>query len=326
MLGWDDLKPQIAVSDSTVECPVRNCAQRVKRQSKTFRRQNEFLCPVHQIYISPSTFEHVDYRENLIWASEEDRRLLDAIASEKRESRMARERSEDAVTWNVFRFLERHKLLGKFIAIADGGRRPSAEPSVVYWSYCQRVCGAAVCLSTASKAFGEKPKRGSEPDVILETPEVLVFVEAKLGSGNKTTPSDPSRRDRYVIGGNGWHSSVFLPGSTFDVVAVEEEKYELLRLWLLGTWSAAQTGKRFVLVNLLRDGVVNEADIEQRFGRHIQSDDRRSFVRTTWEQVNDEIVAKQADSPDRNRMLRFFEKKTLGYAGRFHRLQKAFTV
>ncbi|MFZ0759680.1 MAG: hypothetical protein WAM69_07005 [Candidatus Sulfotelmatobacter sp.] len=45
-----------------------------------------------------------DPYHNLLWADTDDRLRLDAILRGKRESRMGNEHSEDAVTWNVFRF------------------------------------------------------------------------------------------------------------------------------------------------------------------------------------------------------------------------------
>jgi len=48
---------------------------------------------------------------NILWADADDQARLDAILRGKRESRMGNEHSEDAVTWNVFRFFERHGCL-----------------------------------------------------------------------------------------------------------------------------------------------------------------------------------------------------------------------
>ena len=62
-----------------------------------------FKCPKHNIYISPTTFEYQSELDNLLWKDEADLDLLDRTKGVKRESRIARDRSEDAVTWNVFR-------------------------------------------------------------------------------------------------------------------------------------------------------------------------------------------------------------------------------
>ena len=105
MLGIEELKECIEITDSTVECPVKGCSEKVERQRGVFKREDRFRCPVHNIYISPSTFEYQSELDNLLWKDEVDLDLLKRIKKVKRESRIARDNSEDAVTWNVFRFL-----------------------------------------------------------------------------------------------------------------------------------------------------------------------------------------------------------------------------
>jgi hypothetical protein len=88
----------------------------VPRQRHKFRRLDEFKCPEHNIYISPSTFEYQSRLDNILWKDELDQDLLfNRIAKVKREiKRIGRDNSEDAVTWNVFRFLEKENLLQDF--------------------------------------------------------------------------------------------------------------------------------------------------------------------------------------------------------------------
>jgi hypothetical protein len=58
VFGWADLKNVIEITKTSLECPVKGCAQVVQRQRRTFRREPHFRCPIHSIYISPSTFEY----------------------------------------------------------------------------------------------------------------------------------------------------------------------------------------------------------------------------------------------------------------------------
>ena len=58
MFGLDDLKNSIVITETGVECPVRDCSETVKRQRRSFKTSKEFWCPIHNIYISPSTFEY----------------------------------------------------------------------------------------------------------------------------------------------------------------------------------------------------------------------------------------------------------------------------
>ena len=58
MFGARDLKAKISVTDTKVDCPVKGCHEAIKRQRKYFRREPQYQCPSHGIYISPSTFEY----------------------------------------------------------------------------------------------------------------------------------------------------------------------------------------------------------------------------------------------------------------------------
>lgn len=49
--------------------------------------------------MSPSTFEYDNYEENLLWKDSSDKKLLKEIINVKRESRMSRDNSEDAITF-----------------------------------------------------------------------------------------------------------------------------------------------------------------------------------------------------------------------------------
>src|ERR1035441_5823585 len=137
MYGLSHLKNAIKINEATVECPVKGCNHFVSRQRKVFRRLEEFKCPEHGIFISPSTFEYQNRIENILWKETVDQDLLfNGIFSVKRETkRIARDHSEDAVTWNVFRYLEKQKLLGSFLSNLTGAPVDNCE--VIYWSYSQ---------------------------------------------------------------------------------------------------------------------------------------------------------------------------------------------
>ena len=217
---------------------------------------------------------------NLLWTSPADQVLLHAIKRVKRESRMARDNSEDAVTWNVFRFLETSDLLGPWLSSITGAR--VSNPRLIYWSYSRDAKAKWPPLTEAQSAFGEDSGRGSEPDLIVDCDAGVFFIEAKLTSGNHTMPSDPTRQSRYEGGGDGWFREVI--ASNFNQLAVMERRYELMRFWLLGTWVAAQAKKPFYLVNLVREE--SEQSIVDSLARHLLINDNRHFVRATWEDIS----------------------------------------
>lgn len=329
MFGWRDLKPYLPVAESTVECPVLGCTTSVARQRSRFQQHPEFRCPQHRIYISPSTFEYQDEAQNLIWDTAADSELLRRLKRVKRECRMARERSEDALVWNVFRHVEESGALPMLLERCGCAVSAPVEP--VWWSYSPSQDGAWSELLDARVEFGEAANRGvairagSEPDLILISGDTLLFLEAKFTSSNST----PSKKEeaqrkaqtpkRYVSGGASWFETVF---SGDYATVVTAQKYELLRLWLIGTWIAQRLHLAFRLVALVRRGA--DPHVESEFGQFIRQSDRRRFVRWTWEQVYSHLDTPSPDG-NRQRLLDYLRNKTAGYDG--HRcLTRAFSI
>lgn len=320
MLDANDLRPRTIINVDTVLCPVQGCQHQLPLQRRVFRRAREYCCPAHRIYVGRSTFEYQDPMEGLLWRSPEDLKLLKAIGSFKRESRFGRERSEDAVTWNVFRHLESG---GRLAAVLSRIlQRPVADPLLHYWSYDPSVRGTWEPLARARQAFDELPGRGSEPDLVISTADSDIWVEAKLGSSNDTTPSEPvASALRYSGGAQGWYESVVI--APFAAIAVEARRYELLRLWLLGSWVASQRGKRFVLLSLVREG--SEEQVDAFAKAHLIQDSQRSLEQCTWESLWRGINADPPHTRADETLLNYMRLKTLGYdsAGR---LRRAFAI
>jgi len=318
MLGIKELKKEIEITKTTVECPVKGCKERVERQQRVFRKGDNFRCPKHHFFISPSTFEYPHELDNLLWKEKSDIELFKKIKKVKRESRMARDNSEDAVSWNVFRFLERNHLIESFLSSITGLYLKSSE--VIYWSYSQKEDNVLPELNEARREFGEVIRRGSEPDIIIKTDKVLFFIEAKLTAGNETIPSNKNNSKKYKSGGHNWFSKVFK--SDYKTIAITEKKYELLRFWLLGTWMAKQHGLNFYLINLVLSE--REKDIENIFKGYIRESERRKFLRIAWEDIY-RYISNTNSSKDKDIILNYFRNKTIGYDGE-GKLQRAFSI
>ncbi len=317
MFGVRDLKPKIDISQYSVECPVIGCSERVERQRNSFKREERFHCSEHKIYISPSTFEY-DYEiDNLLWKNEADVSLLEAVKRVKRESRISRDNSEDAISWNIFRYLEDTNQVAKLLSWVTQTGQHLIE--LIYWSYSQKDNGAWSELNKARKEFGEKLQRSSEPDLIALTDTALFFIEAKLTATNNTSPSGSNNGTNYLAGGNKWHKKVFV--SDFNTVAIKAKKYELFRFWLLGSWLANKMKLDFCQVNLVL--TKRETDIEKRISPHIQIETNRQFKRVTWEEIYNFIAENAPEDHNKSVIQEYFRNKTIGY-NRFGELQKAF--
>ncbi len=327
--GTAELRPVRCVSDATVRCHVAGCSVDVPRQRRHFRLSEEYLCPVHDIYLSPSTFQYRDRERNLLWCDTEDRRCLHTMESVKRTmERLGRERDEDALTWNVIRAFE---LGGRLRALAglltgDADNLPHGEPRVIYWATDLVERRRWHIVEQAQCEFEEVPDRGTEPDVALYWPgQHLIFVEAKLCASSQTTPSaKPKEKDhRPRAYGEHPHFARVFTGS-YHEIAVESKLYQLLRLWLLGSWLAKREGIRFHLVNLVRWQA--EKDVENRFGsRYCRQAPERSFRRATWENIWDELPATGLSDQTVFSLGSYLANKSCGYGTEDGRLQRAFT-
>jgi len=309
MFRYKNIKETRRINAKQVECPIIGCdtfVDRAKRGDEL--RQDKFLCRKHGIYISPSTIEYDDERCNLLWYEDADRELLGRIRKVKRESRMARENSEDAVTWNVLRYLEKNVLLEKFLETMTHEHFEHAD--LVYWSYSCKENDTWSLLTKARTEFGEPCERSSEPDIIIDTPQTLFFIEAKLTADNNTTPSDPSKLQKYIDGGENWFASVFTPGIEIEDVATDAKKYELMRFWLLGSWIAEKTRKKFRLVNLVLSH--KEREIEDVFGEFIVQGESKRFLRFEWERIYD-LILDQRKNHEADEILDYFREKSIGY-------------
>ncbi|HJW65864.1 MAG TPA: hypothetical protein VJ507_03675 [Candidatus Bathyarchaeia archaeon] len=62
-----------------------------------------------------------------MWKDQTDLDLLRRIGSVKREIRIARDNSEDALTWNAFRFLEKESLLSNYLSMFSNSEEKNPE-------------------------------------------------------------------------------------------------------------------------------------------------------------------------------------------------------
>jgi len=263
--------------------------------------------------------EYQTEADNLLWQDSEDLALLQAIKAVKRESRMVRDNSEDALTWNVFRYLEKTSQVAASLSFLIGAS--VTNPQLVYWSYSQATQGVWPELAQARAEFGEQPHRSSEPDLIVVSDNALFFIEAKLSATNETTPSRPQYTKKYLTGGNNWYQQVFK--TDYATLAIQEQKYELTRFWLLGSWIATRLDCDFYLVNLVLEE--REKDIEQLFKPHLRTNTRRHFLRWSWENIYRFVSRNAVGTQDRDLFTAYFENKTIGY-NHFGELQAAFQV
>lgn len=222
------------------------------------------ICPGCDIGLSNApdrpTFIRRNWRDGL-WRRATAPRLetilqlaLNERTREKKQRRLANERSEDLLTWNVFSWLEDRRLLGQVIRLI-GLEEPSNTPRIFYWGGNDRYQFDLDLPQLLKKQFKERPASLSEPDVMLVGQSSLVLIEAKFGSPNDQQPGKDMAK--YVGAVPGW----FQKG--VDEIA-GAGYYELTRNWAIGGALAEQFGKQLALVHLVREGEEGKVDIEFR--------------------------------------------------------------
>lgn len=134
LLGYEDLKKTILVTEEHVTCPVLGCPEKVPRQRRFFSYNGKYQCPRHRICISPSTFQYPSESHNIFDRSPYEIGILEKVKRNKRESRIARDNSEDALLWNVFRHLHRSDLLRLWLNSVSSYEHDKIL-DVVFWSH-----------------------------------------------------------------------------------------------------------------------------------------------------------------------------------------------
>jgi len=334
MFGLEELGKKIDVKGDMIICPVVGCEAQVKKMTKGVLksldaylgkgkgREEDFeqhLCKEHKIYITPTTFIYEDLKDNSLWHDAEDKDLLGKIIEHKRvKGQLHHDNSEDAVTWNVFRFLERSNLLSEFLSRLCNS--PVANPEIIYWSYSRSQRSVWNELKKTRAEFREIPQRSSEPDLIVRSDDALFLVEAKLKASSKidfnrrhAAEDKEERIERYSKGDR------FLKQLVENII--DAGYYQLMRFWVIGSSIAERLNLEFYLVNLVLSG--EEEDIERGFKGYIKENQSRNFVRSTWEDVYEHIANSDLSSRDKDMMIWYFRNKTISSDGE---LQRAFSI
>ncbi len=335
MFGLEELKEKIQARGNTVVCPVIGCETQVKKMIKGILKSldaylekercktenfSDYLCKEHKIYITPTTFIYQDIKDNLLWYDDLDKDLLNEVITAKRvKAQLHHVNSEDAISWNIFRFLERTNLLSGFLT--ELSNSSVGNPQIIYWSYSQSQQKVWNELEDAREEFGERPQRNSEPDILIKSNDDLFFVEAKLTAPNKIdfnknhTPKDKQERiERYSKG------DYFLEQPVENTM--DAGYYQLMRFWLIGAWIAEKRNLNFHLLNLVRKN--DEKEIGSEFGKFIKQNEKREFIRVAWEDIHEYISTAGLLSEHKDKMLGYFRNKTIYDTN--GELEKAFSI
>jgi hypothetical protein len=195
-------------------------------------------------------------------------------------------RSEDHLTWTVFRHLQLAQEAGKVVGRLgiDFWGNPDVDPALLLWG-CPlpplNEAGKAVHgrLIQVLDRLGENPQRRSEPDVILDYEERgIIFIEVKHGSPNDVKPADYK----------GWRTYLSKTDAFLDAGGVcQTGFYELARNWRIA-WDLA--GDRpMALINLGPGELFQGANQSKllTFSETLNQGESRRFLTISWRRFFD---------------------------------------
>jgi len=323
--GTHDLNPEVVLGTGpvrAVRCFVRGCTEFLEPPSQTNKGT---VCPVHGVRCHVSggagTYSYPDPRRNVIASRELFARNILHHPFKFESHRMGYERSEDAVTWNVFRSLFEQQTLA-MIAARLIGEQHAEEPELYLWGISMTTFRPWPLLIEARQEFESHlpvKRPYTEPDIALHLPgRYLLLIEAKLTSPNTFYERGPRKDDRSLTFHELLNIYQFRGMKIADPRSAREAKrlpYQLWRNMVFAEWMAkadCSTTKAFH-VNLVRH--IAEYSIESEFRRSLCAGVADRFRRATWETIHSRI----AHQPSLYQLREYLCQKTVG-------LQKAFLI
>lgn len=233
--------------------------------------------------------------------------LADPTSGKRTWTRLGRERDEDSVTWNVFRYLVRCNLMDEFLAqlVPDPLRVGMVHEKTVFWSVDLESESVLAGLKDARRTIGERPGSGSEPDLIVVTNSKVVVLEVKVGPSAITKPRKGTA-SRYNAAFNEYGATLFRCSTVED--AVGAIGYELFRFRAL----ERKLNRPAELVLLTRDGA--DSGLIPAIGGILNDPGDIKII--TWSEVAKALGSLTAADTYENKIVRrHLDSKILGYDG-----------
>ncbi|HKL85766.1 MAG TPA: hypothetical protein VJ861_05495 [Treponemataceae bacterium] len=182
--------------------------------------------------------------------------------------------SEDALTWTVFRHLQISNGISALIESITSNKS-TGQCVVYYWGTPVTdedmiITSKRKLLESVLLEIGENDQKMSEPDIIIEDDETLIFLEIKFGSLNDS--QDTSEKWKK------YDNRRYFKENIMNVPNLRE--YQLVRNWCIGNMLAEKTGKKFKLINL----VFSDKDTNDlaEFKDNLNQTEKSAFKRMNW--------------------------------------------
>ena len=324
--GIHDLDPRMVTDPGPpkmTRCFVKGCKEFLRRPGQ---RDPGEACPAHGIRCHGSrTYSYVDVRRNVIVDPE---LLATRIVGHpfKYDSKfLGHERSEDTLSWNVFRSLQKAGCLARVAKLLIGEDHTD-EPDLYLWGIrlTEDSFDPWDLLVEARERFeSDLPVRRplTEPDIALHLAgRYLLLIEAKFGSANPVYKQGPrkSRQDLTFDELLDIYQDARLGALDRDLARTRSQiHYQFWRNMIFAEWMAKEEAKgaRAYHLNLVREG--HEEDAAQEFAGLVVAGFEERFRRATWEGIYRVVTG--GGGPPLHNLCKYMETKT-------ERLERAFSL
>lgn len=317
--GTEDLHPppRSKAKQHVVRCYVRGCTHEIRTPTRSTRGER---CPDHGIVCHHSTvggtYTYGDPRRNIIVSAGMMKEKIIGHPFKFESHRLGLERSEDALSWNVFRSLQEARQLAR-IAQQVTGDKCSFEPQLLLWGIdCSDDSFESWDLLIRGRKRFESclpvDRPYTEPDIALFLPgRYLILIEAKFTSFNTFYERGPRRDSSSLTFEELLHLYAAPELQILDYAKAAQAHrifYQLWRNTTFAEWMAKQDhpATRAFHVNLVRRGQ-DEASARE-FSGLVRPEFHDRFQQWSWESVYELY----RDVPQLNRLRRYLETKSAG--------------
>jgi hypothetical protein len=331
--GLHNLDPRVVclgMAPRRVRCYVRGCGQVLQTPTRYTKGEVCPNCGIRCHWSSyGATYSYADAKANAIVAPDLLATRIVGHPFKFESHRLGSERSEDMLSWNVFRSLQEAGCLGR-LARAITGDTCTVEPFLYLWGICltDDAFDPWDLLIAARERFEsnlpvERPL--TEPDISIVLPgRYVILIEAKFTSPNMTYVRGP-RKDAQSLTLDELLEIYHDPG--LDILDYRRARtalqvhYQLWRNLIFSEWMARQDHPKTQAfhVNLVREGY--ERSSAAQFRALVKPEFQDRFRRLTWEN----IYRFFSGTPALSRMLQYLETKTAGLVRAF-KLKPSATV
>jgi hypothetical protein len=295
--GTLDLDPEVHVIPGDplqVRCYVKGCSQLLRPPRRGFAGD---ICPDHGIrchYSSDNgaTYSYADVRRNFIIDADFVATRVVGHPDKFESKRLGLEKSEDALTWNVFRSLQKAHCLHEmatWITVQEVKEEPHlylwglkvSDDSLQFWDLLHRAR-----QRFESNLPVDRPL--TEPDIALYLPgRFIILIEAKFSSSNPYYLDGP-RQDNQSLTKE--ELIEIYQDPTLEILDVDRARrairvhYQLWRNMVFCEWMAKKDGDiQPFLCNLTRQGEEDQSCEE--FRQLVKKGFKDQCVHVTWEEI-----------------------------------------